>query len=446
MFNIGAIIILSSTAWMCEVDPWRRKLLARNFPGVPCHPDLTTLDPVILTRPDVLIGGTPCQDLSVAGQRAGLDGARSGLFFDYLRIRHALNIEWCVWENVHGALSSNAGLDFACILGAFVGASVDVPAGGWPGAGVASGPFGGVVWRVLDAQHFGVPQRRRRVFVVGRLGGPCPPEVLFEPARSQGHPPAGAEARQGVAAPLTRGSSRPGVSEPGRRQEDDTNLVAGTLKASGVSGGRTNDVEATYVVNALDTQRGGPDENSAQAGHFIAGSLTRRMGKGVDSDELGMPLIAHTLRAGGFDASEDGTGRGTPLVTADQPYAARARPQQLEPGDGSGDARSPGLDGASPDPNGVRAPDVLAGRVDRAVSFAENQRGEVLESETAGSLKTGGGKPGQGYQAVRISAVASRSASSYDPLPDGRRYAACGDGVVANVAEWIGHRLARCVS
>jgi len=386
------------TIALCEADPWRQRLLAARFPGVPVWPDLETLDPADLPDAGLLAGGTPCQDLSVAGRRAGLDGARSGLYWHYQRVRLALGIEWALWENVAGALSSNNGLDFASVLGAFVGADVVVPAGGWPGAGVVAGPWGGAVWRVLDAQHFGVPQRRRRVFVVGRLGGPCPPEILFELAGGGGDPAARRGARQGTASPLEDGTGiARTLSTSNQRIDADTesfvvNGPVSTLQARGSTGG-------------FDV-----DPAMAAGGHLITGTIRSHPRPG--SNDSGN-VVAHTLRSEGFDASEDGTGRGTPLTV---------------------------VDGAAPDADGVRAPDGMAGRVDGAVSFAENQRGEVLAKPIMDSLKVGGGKPGQGYPAV-MGHGTETNCCAYDPQPDGRRYAACGDGVVANVAEWIGRRI-----
>jgi DNA (cytosine-5)-methyltransferase 1 len=176
--------------WACERQPFRRRVLRRHWgAGLPIHEDLTTLDPATLEPVDLVAAGTPCPDFSHAkAGRRGLDGDQSRLFWDFIRIRDHLEPDWTLWENVDGALTSNQGLDFALVLGAFVGADVHVPRGGWPRAGVVAGPRGGAVWRVLDAQHFGTPQRRHRVFVVGRLGGPCPPEVLLEPASSRRHP------------------------------------------------------------------------------------------------------------------------------------------------------------------------------------------------------------------------------------------------------------------
>jgi site-specific DNA-cytosine methylase len=380
------------TVAMCEVDPWRRRLLAARFPGVPIFPDLTTLDPTELPRADILIGGTPCTDLSVAGRRAGLDGESSRLFWDYCRVRNATGVEWCVWENVAGALSSNAGLDFASVLGAFVGADVPVPAAGWGGAGVVAGPWGGACWRTLDAQHFGVPQRRRRVFVVGHLGGECPPEVLLEPASGRRDSASRRGARAGVArvvAPLT---AQPGFTGPGS-------------DAEGAAGGH-------LVVNALDRQSGGPDDNSAQAGHIIP------------LVPVGVPL----------DAGPGQRGRGA--------------------GDGSqvdGERSPDGFDGAPVDADGVRETDELAGRVDGpAVTAFDWQAGDpASDRDDAGRGRKWIARAGDYTGALGVTRRDGVAATglvegdrcAYDPQPDGRRYAACGDGVVANVAEWIARRL-----
>src|SRR5262245_23048479 len=125
---------------------------------------------------DLLCGGFPCQDLSVAGRRAGLAAPRSGLFFEFVRLARELQPRWLLLENVPGLLSSNGGDDFRVVLAALGDAGY------------------GVGWRVLDARWFGVPQRRRRVFLVGHLGGPCPPAVLFEPEGLHGDPAPGGEA------------------------------------------------------------------------------------------------------------------------------------------------------------------------------------------------------------------------------------------------------------
>jgi hypothetical protein len=140
-----------------------------------------------------------CQDLSVAGKRAGLNGERSGLFFTAIDIIRWSGARFALWENVPGAFSSNAGRDFAAVVGALTGVEPDVPDGGWRNTGVALGPLGLLEWCVLDAQWFGVPQRRRRIFALADFGGwPSRSPILLEPYGLQGHPPPRREAREAV--------------------------------------------------------------------------------------------------------------------------------------------------------------------------------------------------------------------------------------------------------
>lgn len=149
-----------------EIDPFPSAVLAKRFPGVPNLGDVTKVNwrSFVKTcgRPDLVVGGSPCQSFSIAGTRTGLEGA-SGLIWEYVRAVREVRPEWVLWENVPGALSSSNGEDFRCLL-----ESMD--------------ELGyGMAWRVLDAQFFGVAQRRERVFLVGRLGSRPPVEVLFEP-------------------------------------------------------------------------------------------------------------------------------------------------------------------------------------------------------------------------------------------------------------------------
>lgn len=165
---------------MCEIDAKARSVLRRHHPDTPIWEDVTTLDGKSLYgRVDLVAGGSPCQDLSVAGRRAGLDGARSGLFWHQCRIADQSAARWVLWENVAGALTSNNGADFAAVLWGITGAYPRVPDGGWRTAGVVAGPKRWAVWRLLDAQYFGVAQRRRRVFVIGCARGTPPPKYLL---------------------------------------------------------------------------------------------------------------------------------------------------------------------------------------------------------------------------------------------------------------------------
>jgi DNA (cytosine-5)-methyltransferase 1 len=172
-----------------EIEPNARAVLRRQWPTVPLHGDVTQIDGTQFRGVTLISGGSPCQDLSVAGRRAGLDGARSGLFHEQVRIWKESEAPYLIWENVLGALSSNNGHDFAAVLSAIVGADVAVPAHGWKRGGVASGRDAVAAWRVLDLQHFGPPQRRVRVFLVAaRAGGVDPAEVLALGESQCGHP------------------------------------------------------------------------------------------------------------------------------------------------------------------------------------------------------------------------------------------------------------------
>lgn len=236
-----------------EIDKFPCAVLAHHYPDTPNWGDMTKFEDWPDASIDVLIGGTPCQSFSIAGLRKGLADPRGNLALTYLAIAARYRPKWVVWENVPGILSSNRGRDF----GSFVG---------------GLGKLGyGFAYRILDAQYFGVPQRRRRVFVVGYLGDwRRAAAVLFERESLQGHPPPRRETGQDIASTFTARTN--GGGGLGADFECGGGLV-GALTANGVG-------------------TCGADDNQGQAGH----------------------LIAHTLRGEGFDASEDGTGRGTPLV------------------------------------------------------------------------------------------------------------------------------------
>ena len=175
-----------------EIEAFPRAVLKHHYPTVPCHGDFTTIKRNDYAAIDVLVGGTPCQDFSLAGLRAGLDGGRGNLSLEFGKLLGRLRPQWFVWENVPGVFSSNGGQDFAGILGMFTGRSIEVPGGGWQNSGVVQGIDSAysVAWATLDAQFFGVAQRRRRVFVVGCLGADWrrPLAVLLDRTSLSGDP------------------------------------------------------------------------------------------------------------------------------------------------------------------------------------------------------------------------------------------------------------------
>lgn len=390
----------------CEIDKKARGVLHDRFPGVHIYHDVrkVTGDSLrslgAIPGRTVLSAGWPCQGNSVAGSRGGMDDARSGLWSEVVRILAELRPAWFVGENVPGLLSVAGGRDFATVVG-------DLARLGY-----------GFAWRVLDAQHFGVPQRRRRVVIVGRLGdsGRAPAQVLLEPEGGVRNPAEGIAPRQvfarctaagaaggfvprvaktpcanssqsldsdledfvvGVtgtrshavtaegsdasedgtgrgtpivvaprlASTLTAGQAKPGVSAPGRRQEDDHNIVAFHMIQDPISGAvspahgaRSGGMGVAYVadtVGTLDTARGGPDDNSAQAGHLVAviaptlRAANGSGGLGGNTTDLALSAIAagaavrrltplETCRLQGYPDGHTATSNGQPQADGPQ--------------------------------------------------------------------------------------------------------------------------------
>jgi DNA (cytosine-5)-methyltransferase 1 len=248
-------------SFFSEIEAFPRSVLAHHYPETPLHGDFTTIKAGEYEPIDLLVGGTPCQSFSVAGLRGGLDDDRGNLALEYLRLADRLRPRWLVWENVPGVLSSNGGRDFGAILGGMVELGY------------------GVAYRVLDAQFFGVAQRRRRVFVVGYLGDwRRAAAVLFERHSLSGNPAPRREA--GKAAPTI-----PSRSTGGGGLGTDFDCDGGLIAA-----------EVAETLRAGGNRTGGDRP------------------PGTDADTAGTYLIAHTLKGEGFDASEDGTGRGQPIV------------------------------------------------------------------------------------------------------------------------------------
>tara|TARA_R110002073_G_scaffold324252_1_gene502069 strand:+ start:107 stop:1312 length:1206 start_codon:yes stop_codon:yes gene_type:complete len=168
--------------WFSEIEKFPSAVLDHHYPDVPNYGDMTKFKEWNADTIDLLVGGTPCQSFSIAGLRKGLEDPRGNLMLTYLAMAEQLKPKWLVWENVPGVLSSNGGRDFGTFLAAL-------------------GQIGyGFSWRVLDAQYFGLAQRRKRVFVVGYLGDwRRAAAVLFEPESLSGHPAPSREAREEVA-------------------------------------------------------------------------------------------------------------------------------------------------------------------------------------------------------------------------------------------------------
>ena len=293
------------TRLLCEADKAARSVLARRFPDVPIHPDVQELthDDLRSAGADpsrtILTGGFPCQDLSVAGSRRGMgEGTRSGLYWHIPRLLADFPAAWIVLENVPGLLSSHGGRD----MGAVVGSLADL------GYGLA--------WRVLDAQHFGVPQRRRRVVIVGHLGAPwgAPAEVLLEPEGGGGDSAPLGEAGSGA-------TGGPAGRVGGRRVASALTAHHGRMTAEDAD----NLVTFQKVIGSGYRDAAGNLPPEVWAERDVSATLSPH---DLTSEARAVDLVVsatgdrtHALTAGGHDASEDGTGRGCPII-AFQPQAA----------------------------------------------------------------------------------------------------------------------------
>ncbi len=422
--------------WYAEIEPFPSAVLAYHYSDTPNHGDMTRLAAMVLSgkiaAPEVLVGGTPCQAFSVAGMREGLADPRGALTIKYVELLDAIDHvrtmrgepeAICTWENVPGVLSDK-GNAFGCFLGALVGESEELqpPGGKWKDAGCVYGPTRTVAWRVLDAQYFGLAQRRRRVFVVASArAGFDPLEVLFEregvrrdtpPRRGEGQDLAG-RAPFGPAlqcgcgyvfgldlgnygCPNCEGDEGPAVevlagvpAYGGHSLQGDVSQAA-TLTAKDTRMDMESETLCIQdrVAGTLRSTDGGSDVDHGMAGHLVAGTLTSAMGRngGIPAGKDCVPinLVTGTLQANGKAAgsatqqdAESGMlvvhGTQDPCVLDDQAFAL---------------GRNSGQENA-----------VLA--------FAENSRAEVRleggDGQVVGALSTGGGKPGQGQPCIAFS-------------------------------------------
>jgi DNA (cytosine-5)-methyltransferase 1 len=432
-------------AWYAEIDTFASAVLAYRYPEVRNFGDFTQIDAAAAGAVDVLVGGTPCQSFSLAGHRLGLDDPRGNLTLEFLRLAALARPRWVVWENVPGVLSIDGGRTFGTVLRALADLGY------------------GVAYRILDAQFFGVPQRRRRVFVVAHLGGwQAPAAVLFE--------------RESLRRDLAPRRT------PGKE-------IAGTLEARAATGGfdpGAHGAATGYLIPA------------EIVGHSVSAKWAKR-----DSGPSGSEyhnLVAHTLRGEGFDATEDGSGKGIPLAIAfsckdaGQDAAEDVAPtlramghNESHPNAGGQLAvafRGCGQDGFVPREvappvvatdggntvpmvfearyarNGRGAPDIVApplkaqsgtsGRGDGApllASWVAVRRLTPRECERLQgfpddhtlipcySIKL---KP---YEIVEYLGISIERAKLYGATPDGPRYKAIGNSMAVPVMRWIGARI-----
>lgn len=262
-FPLGGMISGITPVWASEIEPFPIRVTTKRLPFMKHYGDVSRLNGADLEPVDVITFGSPCQDMSVAGRRAGLDGSRSNLFYEAVRIakemREATNGRyptWLCWENVPGAFSSNSGSDFKAVLDEIrkiKDPEADTPRPAkWPNAGCILADDHSVAWRVFDAQYWGVPQRRKRIYLVADLAGQRAGKVLFESEGLSGYTPQGFRSWQGSAGAAEEGAHPAGVGTDGYN-------------------GAIADIAATLGVNCgMSTGRNGVMVLNDQGGSFMA--------------------------------------------------------------------------------------------------------------------------------------------------------------------------------
>ena len=362
-----------------EIEPFPCSVLAGRFPDVPNLGDMTQFEEWNIEKGsvDVLVGGTPCQSFSIAGLRGGLKDGRGNLALTYCRIVQKLQPKWFVWENVPGVLSSNSGRDFGSIVGAMAELGY------------------GLAYRVLDAQYFGVPQRRRRVFVVGCSGD-----------------------WRRAAAVLFESGCVSGDSQKGGKKKQD---VAGTIGARTCRSVGSQDAECGHIISSTGT-----------TSHCLnAGGMGRQ-------DYETETMIACTL-----PASDGGVSSGYHPVIAIQ---ERAVSTNIENGPQGAGFRDDG-----------KAYTLEARNKVQAVAFTQNQRNEVRELDVIGALQAQPGMKQQAYlsQSIGVRRLTPRECERLQGFPDdwtlvphrgkpaadGPRYKAIGNSMAVPVMRWIGKRI-----
>ncbi len=245
-FPLGGLLCGITPVWASEIEPFPIRVTTKRLPNMKHYGDISAMDGGKTPPVDIVTFGSPCTDMSVAGKRAGLGGKQSVLFYEAIRIvkemrcaTHGKYPRYVCWENVPGAFSSNKGADFKAVLEAVIGVvqpRTEVPApenGKWPYADCYMGDGWSVAYRTVDAQHFGVAQRRRRIYLVADFAGARAREILFEPAgMSRDFAPCFG-AGQGTAGDAAVGSGSTGIclNDQGGNRMDVTDEVTATLRA-----------------------------------------------------------------------------------------------------------------------------------------------------------------------------------------------------------------------
>ena len=433
-FDLGLENAGMKTIYQCEWDKHATRILERHWPTVPRWGDITTLTAKDIlshgTPPDVVAWGSPCQDLSVAGKRAGLEGERSGLFHEGIRIinelRKETNNEYpriSIWENVAGALSSNRGADFGVIIDEMAKAGAMV-----------------IEWGLLDAQHFGIPQRRRRVFVIAIFNSAtatnCPSPLLPVGESLRGNPKKGKPKRESAASETSAGF---GSGSFGGWTETDTAI---TLSARDHKGGNTIAVEekttrllGSDIIGSLNaTDYKWPQNQQLDEKKFIVTepmlSFDTQFGSNANVFEDQSPTLK---------ASQAAPSVAYPIDTRNALRDPEKYDAQNRQGLGIGEDGDPMATLTSTHVNAVAYDEYndSINETHHALRAGTKQSTGVLEPTMAVRRLT----PLECERLMGWPDDHTRYKADGTEQADTHRYKQCGNGVASPVAEWIGKQL-----
>ena len=400
-FPLGGLLCGITPVWASEIEPFPIRVTTKRLPFMKHYGDISQMDGGKIEPVDIITFGSPCTDMSIAGRRAGLDGKQSVLFYQAIRIiqemrdaTHGKYPRYLVWENVPGAFSSNHGEDFKAVLEAVIGikepgAQVPMPEKNlWPYADLYMGEQWSVAYRTLDAQYWGVPQRRRRIFLVADFAGWGAGQVLFESEGLSGYSAEGFRAWQRAARDPAAGSGAAGLclNDQGGNCMDVSSGVAATLRAEhhghppcvldaagfctehsadsrgiGFEPERAPTLRAGVVPAAIALESHPIDSRIKIANDGTVQTLTSRMGTGG----MNVPLVLK-IRSGC-----EGGGKG-PLIQKDKSATLGCNNDQT--------LFEPVAFGISSDQS--------------KAMLSSNPHAGIYKARTSRTLDTGGGNPG----------------------------------------------------
>lgn len=306
-FPLGGLISGITPLWASEIEPFPIRVTTKRLPQMKHYGDVSAQNGANLPPVDIITFGSPCQDVSVAGKRSGLDGERSSLFYQAVRIVKEMRCKtngkyprFVVWENVQGAFSSNKGEDFRAVLSSLCKikredyAVPELPNGKWDNAGCIMAEDFSLAWRLFDAQYWGVPQRRKRIYLVADLDGGSAGKILFESEGVSGYTSQGFRSWQGTAgsAEESVGASSLCLNDQGGQRMDVTEDFTATLRAA------SNHPPLVFENHSQDTRYKGPLD--------VAQTVSSTYGMGGNNQ----PFVLETPKTLKIRSGCEGGGKG----------------------------------------------------------------------------------------------------------------------------------------